>query len=109
MVFGHGCHMLQAVEVYEGKPVMHCLGNFVSDWIRVRDYRDGMVARIVVKGKQVRRVSLVPVTRDEDTNNVRMLDPSQGKGARLYQELQDLSPSVPLKIEGHEVVLIDTE
>ncbi|MEJ2245363.1 MAG: CapA family protein, partial [Acidobacteriota bacterium] len=38
VVFGHGCHMLQAVEVYKGRPIMHCLGNFASDWIRVRNY-----------------------------------------------------------------------
>ncbi|OGT83033.1 MAG: hypothetical protein A3G96_03285, partial [Gammaproteobacteria bacterium RIFCSPLOWO2_12_FULL_52_10] len=36
-VFGHGCHMVQAVEIYRDKPVMHCLGNFASDWIRVRN------------------------------------------------------------------------
>jgi len=107
VVFGHGCHMLQAVEVYKDKPIMHCLGNFVSDWIRVRNYKDGMVARVVVQGKEVKRVSLVPVTRDDDTNNVRMLDPSTSEGAKLFQELKDLSPGVPLKIDGQEVVLID--
>jgi len=107
VVFGHGCHMLQAVEVYKGKPVMHCLGNFASDWIRVRNYKDGMVARVVVQNKEVKRVSLVPVTRDEDTNNVLMLDPSVGEGAKLFQELKDLSPGVHLNIDGQEVVLID--
>lgn len=107
LVFGHGCHMLQGVEVYKGKPIMHCLGNFVSDWIRVRNYKDGMVARVVVEGKDVKRVSLVPVTRDDDTNNVRMLDPSADGGAKLVQELRDLSPGVPLNIKGKEVVLIN--
>jgi hypothetical protein len=107
VVFGHGCHMLQAVEIYEDKPVMYCMGNFASDWIRVRNYKDGMVARVVVQDNDVKRVSLVPVTRDDDANNVRMLDPSMGKGAELFQELKDLSPEVPLKINGQEVILID--
>jgi len=106
VVFGHGCHMLQAVEVYKGKPIMYCLGNFVSDWIRVRNYKDGMVARVVVQGNEVKRVSLVPVTRD-DSNNVLMLDPSAGEGSKLLQELKDLSPGVHLKIEAQEVVLIE--
>lgn len=106
VVFGHGCHMLQAVEVYKGKPVMHCLGNFVSDWIRVKNYKNGMVARVLVQENSVKRVSLVPVTRD-DANNVLMLDPSFGEGARLFQELRDLSSDTLLKIEGREIVLIE--
>jgi hypothetical protein len=108
VVFGHGCHMLQAVEIYENKPVMHCLGNFVSDWIRVRNYKDGMVARVIVQGNEVKRVSLVPVTRD-GANNVLMLDPSTGEGAELFRQLKDLSPGVPLKTDGREVILIDKQ
>ena len=106
VVFGHGCHMLQAVELYRGKPVMHCLGNFVSDWLRVRNYKDGMVAKVVVQGKKVQRVSLVPVTREDETNNVFLLDPSIGEGAKLFQQLEDLSTDVSLTIEGKEIVLI---
>jgi poly-gamma-glutamate capsule biosynthesis protein CapA/YwtB (metallophosphatase superfamily) len=109
VVFGHGCHMLQAVEVYKGKPILYCLGNFASDWIRVRNYRDGMVARIVMEGKEVERVSLVPVTRDEEDNNVLMLDPSAGEGAKLLRQLKDLSPGVALKVDSREVVLIDKQ
>jgi poly-gamma-glutamate synthesis protein (capsule biosynthesis protein) len=109
VVFGHGCHMLQAVETYKGKPIMHCLGNFASDWIRVRNYKDGLVARLAVKDKEVTRVSLVPVTRDDDTNNVMMLDPNAGEGAKLLRELRDLSPGVALNIEGQEIVLIDKQ
>ena len=55
----------------------------------------------------MKRVSLVPVTRDNEANNVRMLDPSTGEGARLVQELKDLSSGVPLKIDHQEVVLIE--
>lgn len=106
LVFGHGCHMLQAVDVYKGKPVMYCLGNFVSDWIRVRNYKDGMVARVVAQKDGIERVSLVPVTRD-DANNVWMLDPSSGEGAGLFQQLENLSPGVPLAVEGREIVLIE--
>jgi poly-gamma-glutamate synthesis protein (capsule biosynthesis protein) len=107
MVFGHGCHMLQAVEVYRGKPVIHCLGNFASDWIRVRNYKDGLVARVLLQDKKVKRVSLVPVTRDDETNNVFMLDPATGEGAKRFQELKNLSTGTALKIEGREIVLIN--
>ena len=108
-VFGHGCHMVQAVEIYRDKPVMHCLGNFASDWIRVRNYRDGMVARIVVKDKQLQRASLVPVARDHDSNNVRLLAPDSIDGSRLYQKITDLSSTTTLSVAGQELILLDKE
>jgi poly-gamma-glutamate capsule biosynthesis protein CapA/YwtB (metallophosphatase superfamily) len=107
IVFGHGCHMLQAVETYADRPVMYCLGNFASDWIRVRDYRDGLVARIVVKDKRLERVSLVPVTRDAESNNVRLVAPDSPDGERLYGKLRELSQSTALPLDGHELVLLE--
>ena len=107
VVFGHGCHMLQAVETYKDKPVMYCLGNFASDWIRVRDYRDGLVARIVVENRQLKRVSLVPVTRDAENNNVRLVVPDSAEGRRLYGQLSELSESASLTLDGQELVLLE--
>jgi poly-gamma-glutamate capsule biosynthesis protein CapA/YwtB (metallophosphatase superfamily) len=106
IAYGHGSHVLQGVEIYKGKPVMYCLGNFATDWIRMRPNKDGMVARVVIDKKRVARVSLVPVTRDAENNNVLMLDPSKGEGATLLQKVKDLSAGTPLKIDGQEVVLV---
>ena len=106
IVYGHGSHVLQGVEIYKGKPVMYCLGNFATDWIRMRPNKDGMVARVMIDNKRVARVSLVPVTRDAERNNVLMLDPSTGEGAKLLQKVRDLSPNTSLKIDGQEAVLI---
>jgi hypothetical protein len=54
----------------------------------------------------VKRVSFVPVARDIEFNNVLMLDPSTGEGAKLLQKVKDLPGDEPLKIEGQEVVLL---
>ena len=97
--------MLQAVEVYQGKPVLYCVGNFAMDWIRMSPNKDGLVARVVVDHKRVARVSLVPLTRDAQ-NNVLMLNPAEGDGAKLIEKVQSLSGNSPLKIEGSEAVLI---
>jgi poly-gamma-glutamate synthesis protein (capsule biosynthesis protein) len=107
IVFGHGCHMLQAVETYAGKPVMYCLGNFASDWIRVRNYRDGLVARIVIEQKRLKRVSLVPVPRSEEDNNVRLVAPGTPEGERLYGVLRELSHPAGLRLDGQELVLLE--
>lgn len=106
IVYGHGSHVLQGVEVYKGKPVMYCLGNFATDWIRMRPNKDGLVARVIVEGKKVARVSLTPVTRDADSNNVRMLDAGDGEGAGLLKKVRDLSGETPLPLDGDEAILI---
>ena len=109
IVYGHGSHVMQGVEIYKGKPVMWCLGNFATDWIRMQPNKEGLVARVVIHNKHIARVSLVPVTRDDATNNVTMLDPAGGAGAALMQKVQSLSADVPLRLAGHEVVLIQRE
>ncbi len=106
IVYGHGSHVLQGVEVYKGKPVMYCLGNFATDWIRMRPNKDGLVARVTVEDKKVARVSLTPLTRDADSNNVRMLDAGNGDGAGLLNKVRELSGETPLPVDGHEAVLI---
>jgi poly-gamma-glutamate synthesis protein (capsule biosynthesis protein) len=106
VVFGHGSHVVKGVEVYKGKPIMYCLGNFITDWIRMRPNKEGMVARVVVEGKKVALVSLVPLTRDTENNNPLLLDPSAGEGAQMIEKVRKLSGETPLKVEGKEVVLI---
>lgn len=69
-------------------------------------FKDGLVVHVVIEGKRIHRVSFVPVTRDAH-NDVMMLDPSAGDGAALVGVTRNLSASVPLRIEGHEVVLVD--
>ncbi len=105
IAYGHGSHVVQGVEMYKGKPVLYCLGNFAMDWIRMSPNKEGMVARVVVQNKRVVRLSFVPLTRD-DQNNVLMIDPGSGEGARLIQKVIDLSGNTPLKIEGREAVLL---
>ncbi len=75
------------------------------DWIRMKPNKEGMVARMVVENKRMTRLSLVPVTRD-DQKCVWMLDPSSGEGARLMQKVKDLSIDALLRIEGQEAVLV---
>src|SRR6202030_3580596 len=53
IVYGHGSHVLQGVEIYKGKPILYCLGNSATDWIRMRPNKEGMIARIVVRDKRV--------------------------------------------------------
>jgi poly-gamma-glutamate synthesis protein (capsule biosynthesis protein) len=105
LVFGHGTHTLQGVEVYKGKPILYALGHSAFDQPGYEKSTDGMVVRVVIQGKTLSRVSFVPVTRD-DSNNVLLLDPATGEGARLVKLVKGVSGGTPLEIDGHEVVLL---
>jgi poly-gamma-glutamate synthesis protein (capsule biosynthesis protein) len=106
LVFGHGTHTVQGVEIYKGKPILYAIGHSAFDQPGYEDSKDGIAVRTVIRGKQIVRVSFVPVTRDEQ-NNVLFVDPSAGEGARLLKVIQGVSPGVTLRIEGQEVVLLD--
>lgn len=105
-VYGHGTHTVQGVEVYKGKPILYAIGHSAFDQPGYENSKDGLVVRVAIEGKRIRRVSFVPVTRDAK-NDVMMMDPSSGDGAALVGVIRSLSAHVPLRIDGQEVVLLD--
>ncbi|WP_423996752.1 CapA family protein [Halorubrum trapanicum] len=40
VVHGHSAHVLQGVEVYEGRPILYDAGDFVDDYVSYRDRED---------------------------------------------------------------------
>ncbi|HEY2905831.1 MAG TPA: CapA family protein [Vicinamibacterales bacterium] len=107
LVYGHGTHTVQGVEVYKGKPILYAIGHSAFDQPGYEKSKDGVVVRTVIEGKKIVHVSFVPVTRDSH-NDVLMLDPSTGDGAALVAVIKGLSGTTPLRIDGQEVVLLDT-
>jgi poly-gamma-glutamate capsule biosynthesis protein CapA/YwtB (metallophosphatase superfamily) len=105
-VFGHGTHTVQGVEIYNGKPILYAIGHSAFDQPGYEDSKDGFIVRAVIQGKQLQRVSFVPVTRDAQ-NDVMLLEPSSDEGARLIGIVKKVSGDVPLRIDGHEVVLLE--
>jgi poly-gamma-glutamate synthesis protein (capsule biosynthesis protein) len=105
LVYGHGTHTVQGVEVYKGKPILYAVGHSAFDQPGYENSKDGLVVRAVIEGKKIRRVSFVPVTRD-DKNDVLMLDPTSGEGAQLVEVIKGQSGDTLLRIDGQEVVLI---
>jgi poly-gamma-glutamate capsule biosynthesis protein CapA/YwtB (metallophosphatase superfamily) len=104
LVFGHGGHVIQGIEMVDSTPVVHCIGNFAFDWWKMKDRNDGLLLRLIVRDRKIIRLSIVPVSRD-DKNNVYLAPPASIEGTRQIEELRKLSPTVPLRIEGQEVVV----
>jgi poly-gamma-glutamate capsule biosynthesis protein CapA/YwtB (metallophosphatase superfamily) len=106
LVFGHGTHYVQGVDLYKGKPILYAIGHSAFDQPGYEDSKDGLVVRVVIEGRSLRRVSFVPVSRDAE-NNMMMVDPAAGEGARLVTHVRERSANVPLEIVGQEVVMMD--
>lgn len=107
LVFGHGTHSVQGVEMYAGKPILYAIGHSNFDQPGYEKSVDGLVVRVVIQDKSIVRVSFVPVSRDAN-NDVFLLDPAEGEGAKLLQAVKDRSAAPPaLRIDGHEVVLME--
>ncbi len=104
LVFGHGGHVNQGIEMIDGTPVLHCIGNFAFDWWKMKGRNDGLLLRLIVRDRKIVRLSIVPVWRDEK-NNVYLACPTSIEGARQIEELLKLSPTVTLRVEGQEVVV----
>ena len=110
VVFGHGPHKYQKIEIYNGKPIFHSLAQFIFDDTlegnRSRRMREGLLLRLAVKDKKVHSVSLVPSWREDD-NFVRLYDPNTGKGRELFGYLNSVNEGgAELELRGREITVL---
>ena len=108
LVFGHGPHKYQRIEIYNGKPIFYSLAQFVfNDRLSDRNtrFREGLLLRLTVKDNRITGISLVPSWREDD-NFVRLYDPNMGKGKELFEYLQSVNANgAGLRISGKEIVV----
>ncbi len=109
VVFGHGPHKYQKVEVYKGKPIFYSLGQGVFDDLRGGNrsdrFREGLMVRLVTKDQKLQSVSLVPTWREDD-NFIRLYDPNDGKGEELWHYLKRVNENgAELEIRDKEIVV----
>ncbi len=107
IVFGHGPHTYQEVEVYQGRPIMHSLGQFIfDDPTRTYKHLEGLLARVVVRGGKLSGVSLVPTWRD-DNHDGYLVDPNSDQGRELFGYLKSVQGegAAELNLEGSEIII----
>jgi len=109
VVFGHGPHKYQKVEIYKGKAILHSLAQFAFDDTlegnRSKRMREGLLCRLAIENGTISRISLVPSWREDD-NFVRLYDPNTGKGRELLGYLRSVNVGgAELNIEGREIVI----
>ena len=104
LVFGHGAHLNQSIEVIGGVPVFHCIGQFAFDWPSIRAAREGLVLRVLVRDKRIMSVSFVPVWRDSE-NNVYTAGPGTAEGKGQLDEVRRQSRGVGIAVNENDAVV----
>lgn len=59
MIYGHHPHVVQAVDVYNGKPIFYSLGNFAMDQIE-ENTRQGFLLKIKLIYNKISDIKLIP-------------------------------------------------
>jgi poly-gamma-glutamate synthesis protein (capsule biosynthesis protein) len=107
IVFGHHPHLIQEIEVWQGRPIFYSLGNFAFDWEKMRGRAlDGILVRCTVRNRTLERVAFVPVRRDAQ-NLVAPLNPTEDDGQAMIEHVLTLSQknSTHFAVENGEVVV----
>jgi poly-gamma-glutamate capsule biosynthesis protein CapA/YwtB (metallophosphatase superfamily) len=108
LVVGHHPHVLQPVEVYNGRPIFYSLGNFAFDWEKMQGrHLDGIVARVRIGRNGIDEVRIVPVQRNPADNLIRVCHAQNDEpGRAIAQRLRDLSGDrATFELEGGEIVV----
>lgn len=80
LVFGHHPHLLQAIEVYKGRPIFYSLGNFAFDLRRPELFdQETIVVRCLIRDRRITTVEYLPAWSDDELLNPRILDLEQGR------------------------------
>ena len=76
MVVGSHCHWVQGMEVYQGKPIIYSLANFVFDQDWSLETKQGLIMHLVFRENRLAAIRFVPVLI-EDFYRPRIVDGTQ--------------------------------
>jgi poly-gamma-glutamate capsule biosynthesis protein CapA/YwtB (metallophosphatase superfamily) len=60
-IVGHHPHVPHAVEIYQGRPILYSLGNFIFPHFR-RDWRDNFLAEVLLTERRLEGVRIYPIS-----------------------------------------------
>ncbi len=110
LIFGHGPHKLQAVEMWQNRPIFYSVGNSVFDWWKGRPSLDGMMVRLLAKDKKLQQISFVPLQRNEQNDPI-LYEPSSNMGQTILKNVLDYDDihRARLNMVGKEVMVYDAD
>ncbi len=83
-IIGHSPHVPHGIEIYNEKPILYSLGNFIFPYDRLQ-WTDNFLAEIVVTKKCIEGVAIYPISGKRQ-----LFQPERLQGARADRLLHDL-------------------
>ncbi|MCR4324428.1 MAG: CapA family protein [Candidatus Curtissbacteria bacterium] len=91
IIFGHSGHVFRGVEIYKGKLIIYCAGNFVDDYavndVERNDESFIFILDLDVKRSRIKKLTLTPTIID----NCQALLASKDRAEIIAQKMQNLS------------------
>ncbi|MDP7369736.1 MAG: CapA family protein [Nitrospinota bacterium] len=86
IVIGHHPHVLQEIEIWQGRPIFYSMGNFAFDWERMRNRNlDGLVVYYTIRDSRLADVAFAPARRNSD-NFIELLHAERGEGDKIVED-----------------------
>jgi poly-gamma-glutamate capsule biosynthesis protein CapA/YwtB (metallophosphatase superfamily) len=104
LLIGHHPHLLQGVEIYNGKPLFYSLGNFAFDRRMPWHSPESVVVQCQITEKRISRVSVLPCLINEGFVPELLPPESYGPVIRLLEE-SSAAFGVRFQPEGDAVVI----
>lgn len=61
IVIGHHPHVVEAIEIYKGRPILYSLGNFIFDQMWSTETTQGITANITFTDKEISKIDILPI------------------------------------------------
>lgn len=92
LVLGSHPHVVQNIEIYKGKYILHSLGNFIFDQLWSQETREGVITKIHINKKGIENIEFLPIYINDDAQPEILSEQAGLKvieklGLNLYPEL----------------------
>ncbi len=118
MVIGHHPHVIQDIEIYNGKPIVYSLGNFIFDQYFSKDTMRGMLFEAVFSGTKLKETKYriielnkfyqpTGIYEVESTVSQKLMDDSCPKPKREYEDESYLNVGQEISLEDESYIPSD--
>lgn len=103
MIIGHHPHVVQGVEIYQGKPIFYSLGNFIFDQYFSAATQESLALKITVDSEQI-IISLLPL-RSERSVPRQMSDKEKEVFLKSFSAWSRTSETLVEEIENQRIII----
>jgi len=103
IVIGHHPHVVQGMEIYNGKPIFYSLGNFVFDQYFSQDTQEGLALEINILDSK-NEITFIPLKSSLSQVSI-VLDQEKEKFLKKYLNWSEVDDSLSEVINNGKIIL----